>query len=104
MVIGQAPLENVLNTGLFDFGKAEQSLGFLKELGGEHVPETEESGISSVACRQELVFIGQNVEADRVRRELDVCLLSDDELAGGPEIWRTYEDQFPAWFQDEAGA
>ena len=33
-------LESVLNTGLFDYEKAEASAGWLKELENEHVPET----------------------------------------------------------------
>lgn len=49
--------------------------------------------------RQELVFIGQNVDEARLRAELDACLLSDAELAAGPEAWRRYPDAFPAWFE-----
>lgn len=40
-------IESVLNTGLFDYEKAEASAGWIKELENEHVPETEEYGISS---------------------------------------------------------
>jgi hypothetical protein len=49
-----------------------------------------------------LVFIGQNVDADSVRRELDACLLSDTELADGPDLWSHYPDPFPRWFEDAA--
>jgi len=49
-------LESVLNTGLFDYEKAEASAGWLKELENEHVPETEEYGLSSFVFNSKKPF------------------------------------------------
>lgn len=46
-------------------------------------------------CKQELVFIGQNINQEQA------ILLTDDEFAAGEKVWRTYRDDFPAWFVDE---
>ncbi len=188
MVMGDVPLNKLLNTGRFDFAKAEQAAGWLQEARGSHRPETEEYGIASFVynarrpfhpgrfydylhrsdwnngtllrskgffwlasrpdwagtwsqaggtmqhdcagrwwasipesewpeefvadirgkwqapfgdCRQELVFIGQNINFDKAREELDRCLLNDDELAAGKSVWLTYPDHFPTWLVDE---
>ena len=183
-------VDKILDTGRFDFDRASQAPGWLKELRGEHVPETEEYGIASSAyrarrpfhpqrffdflsqewrngrllrskgffwlaskyqeagswsqagglmrhglagrwwrfvakqhwpqdeeglqtimkhwsaevgdCRQELVFIGQNIDFPQLVRELDDCLLTDEEMAGGPDAWRLLADPFGAWQQEAA--
>ncbi|MCB4809117.1 GTP-binding protein [Tamlana sp. 62-3] len=49
-------LNEVINTGLFNYEKAEASAGWIKELENEHTPETEEYGIGSFVFRSKKPF------------------------------------------------
>jgi G3E family GTPase len=47
--------------------------------------------------RQMLVFIGQDLEKEKLLAELQACLLNDHELAMGEERWAKFRDPFPEW-------
>jgi G3E family GTPase len=184
---GHVPLEAVLDTGLFDMEKAETSPGWVKELNGEHIPETVEYGIGSFIYRarrpfhpgrletltdegfpkvlrakgflwlaanhdetilfsiagntlsvepsglwlaagptdegvddpeladyvgkvwepefgdrrQELVFIGMQMDQALIESRLNATLLTDEEMAAGPEAWRHYDNPFAALFTEQ---
>ncbi|MGA5503994.1 GTP-binding protein [Streptomyces umbrinus] len=55
-VHGRIAVQDVLGTRLFDLERAQQAPGWVMELNGDHVPETEEYGISSTVFRSELPF------------------------------------------------
>ncbi|MGW5430890.1 GTP-binding protein [Streptomyces sp. NPDC004059] len=55
-VHGRVTVGDVLGTSLFDLERAQQAPGWVRELNGDHVPETEEYGISSTVFRSELPF------------------------------------------------
>jgi G3E family GTPase len=53
---GQVPPAELVGAGLFDLEKASQAQGWVAELNGDHVPETEEYGISSLVFRSDRPF------------------------------------------------
>ncbi|MEV7084937.1 GTP-binding protein [Streptomyces sp. NPDC093085] len=55
-VRGRVPVGAVVGTGLFDLERAQEAPGWVRELNGDHVPETEEYGISSTVFRAEAPF------------------------------------------------
>lgn len=184
---GKIDIDKVLGTGLFDFEKAEQAPGWLKELRGEHQPESEEYSISSFAfqarhpfhpkrfydflhqdwpqgkllrskgyfwlacepdyvwqwhqaggiarysmaglfwhavpqeewpddaetvqgirssfvapfgdCRQELVFIGQQLDKQQILKQLEHCLFTQQELGLSLKEWQALTNPFQAEFE-----
>ncbi|OXM54412.1 GTP-binding protein [Amycolatopsis alba] len=53
---GRVSLDRLLGTGRYDVERAQEAPGWVAELNGDHVPETEEYGISSVVFRASLAF------------------------------------------------
>ncbi|MFJ8649451.1 GTP-binding protein [Streptomyces sp. NPDC093546] len=53
---GRVELKDILGTGLFDLERAQQAPGWVMELNGDHIPETEEYGISSTVFRADRAF------------------------------------------------
>lgn len=185
---GEVEIDELLNTGRFDFDAAQQAMGWLAEPRGGESSETTEFGISSIAfaarrpfhskrlfealqsetmqhvvrskgfawfatrhdtCilwsqagvsfqllaggywfdaipdegwpedvverseiaglmvdpygdrRQELVFIGQDLPHDELRRLLESCLLTDAEMSRGPERWTKLPDPFPPFAENQ---
>lgn len=75
----------------------------------EHWPQDEQSTATILKhwtadcgdCRQELVFIGQNIDFAQLNAELEACLLNDAELAEGVEAWGQLPDPFGPWYVEE---
>ena len=53
-------------------------------------------------CRQELVFIGVDMDVVKMTAILDNCLITDEEMLQGPPVWlKLFEDPFPIANIDE---
>ncbi|MCP3820645.1 GTP-binding protein [Streptomyces sp. A3M-1-3] len=53
---GRISAADILGTGRFDLERAQQAPGWVRELNGDHMPETEEYGISSTVFRADRPF------------------------------------------------
>jgi G3E family GTPase len=53
---GRVPLGQVLNTGYVDFARAQQAADWAQALAGQHVPESEEFGITNFVYRARRPF------------------------------------------------
>jgi G3E family GTPase len=62
-VRSQVDLAEILSTNLFNLERARMAPGWLKELRGTHVPETEEYGISSFVFRAPKPFHPERLAA-----------------------------------------
>ena len=60
-----APADEILDTGLFDFDRAHEHPMWAKELYGfaDHVPETEEYGVTSYVYRARQPFVPEKIAA-----------------------------------------
>lgn len=81
--------------GFFWLASRPHMAGELAQAGGvlRHGP----AGYWHDSPQQELVFIGQQLDADAMRKAFDACLLSETDVEGGPNYWATLTDPFPEW-------
>ncbi|MDG4838526.1 GTP-binding protein [Micromonospora sp. WMMD967] len=100
-----APAE-ILHTGRFDLERAETAPGWVAELNGGHVPETEEYGISSIVFRDHRPFHPQRLW-DLLAGGLDVFGVVRSKgflwLASRPDVQALWSQAGPAGRCDPIG-
>ncbi|KIL48271.1 GTP-binding protein [Jeotgalibacillus soli] len=86
---GKIELNEILHTNLFDFDQSSQAAGWIKELNEEHIPETDEYGISSFVYRKRRPLHPErfkqwleDLPAEIVRAKGFFWLASRDNMAG----------------------
>jgi G3E family GTPase len=47
--------------------------------------------------RQTFAIMALEVDRSALQAQLDACLLTDEEMAEGPEGWKNFADPFPSW-------
>lgn len=109
----RVPLDKVLNTYSFDFEKASQSAGWIKELNNEHIPETEEYGISSFVYRRKVPFHPERLmnwledwPVEIVRAKGFIWIATRNDIAGllsqaGPSISLQAAGEWVAAYQEQ---
>jgi len=102
---GRVALTNIFDTGLYDAEKAADMPGWIKELRGEHIPETLEYGISSFVYRAPRPFhpgrlmpVVVNGFAGVVRSKGWLWLATRPDLAGNWSLAGGSLDITPAGF------
>ena len=95
-------LDAVLRSkGFFWLASRPDDVGYWSQAGKQIVVEYagswEDESPEQEEPHQELVFIGVDLNVAHLRTVLDACLLTDAEVAAGPEEWGAYEDDFPEW-------
>ena len=48
-----------------------------------------------------MVFIGRKMDESKIRTALNACLLTDEEMKGGPEKWAAFPDPLPKWIMPD---
>lgn len=51
--------------------------------------------------KQELVFIGVSMDKEKMIKELDKCLLTEEEISLGENSWKNFTDKFPNFKENE---
>ncbi|MFK7987468.1 MAG: GTP-binding protein [Sandaracinaceae bacterium] len=98
-VQSQVPLDLVLDTKRFNMNAAKKSAGWLQELDGTHVPETEEYGIASFVYRAKRPF-----DPRKIKRFFDDPGLGKTVLRSKGFFWiATRPDVLYEWAQAGRG-